>query len=342
MGAVLGLSAAVLMPAGTAQALPDCGAGGQVFGYGPTGSILECEITSGGTYAIYVFGANGGAQVIDLNPEQPGGKGAGIGAVFQLNLGDLLNVLIGIDGAEHAGEWKSEEIYAGGGGGGTFVTLLRGSADPVPLLIGGGGGGAGTASDGQPGRGLEGTPHEANGNGEYGNGGAGGLNGSGGGAGDTATGGAGGGGFYGDGGGSGSATGGLSFMNGGAGGVASPAEFCFGASGGYGGGGAAAWTDCTEDGGPGGGGGGGYSGGGGGGWDFWGNDGGAGGGGSSYYNPDYYVNGLLVQPGSNPFTGGGWFQIQQVQDSEGNPVPEPGTLAVLGVALGALAWRRRR
>lgn len=339
-GAALGIAAAVAMPAGTAYALPDCGSDGQLYEYGPTGSYLNCEITRTGTYMLLAYGANGGAQVIDETAHLSGGIGAGIAGTFQLNAGDFLRVLIGINGAQHAGEWKSEEIYAGGGGGGTFVALVRGGNDDgVPLLVAGGGGGAGTSSKGLDGRGLEGSPGAGTGDGQYGNGGTGGTNGAGGGAGQTATGGAGGGGYYGDGGGSGSATGGLSFMDGGTGGEAKTA-FCFGASGGFGGGGAAAWADCTEDGGPGGGGGGGWSGGGGG-WEFWGNDGGAGGGGSSYYNPAYATGLVYVEAGGNPYAEGmGQFRIMLQDDS--NDVPEPGMMAILGVALGVLGWQRRR
>jgi len=309
---------------------------GQEFVF--TGSMQQCTIQTSGTYIVTAWGAAGGDQRIDnLNPSVFGGQGTAMAANFALLAGDILQFLVGGKGGTAAGELFSGEIYAGGGGGGTFVALSRYNGNFEALIVGGGGGGAGTASAGQAGRGLDGGKNVPNGNGQYSNGGAGGLYGTGGGGANTATGGAGGGGFYESGGNSGSATGGASFNNGGWGGGPISA-FCFGAAGGFGGGGGAAWSDCTQSGGPGGGGGGGYSGGGGGGWDFWGNDGGAGGGGSSYVNSAYFVGGLNVQVGYN--LGDGLAAIA-VPPSRVDVV-EPGSLALLASGVAMFGLRRRR
>jgi len=334
------------IPAGSAFALPDCGSGGGLFTYQYTGAIVSCEITSAGNYVFAASGANGGDQRIDnLTPTTFGGKGTTIAAVFSMNVGDILYLLVGGVGGTQPGHLLADETYPGGGGGGTFIAILPDGFGDVPfaLLVGGGGGGASSRGTGQDGRGIEGDPGVPNGDGGGDSAGAGGANGNGGGGATTDTGGAGGGGFNGDGGsGSTTANGGSSFLNGGAGGGPINPSQCFGAPGGFGGGGGAGWSDCVGDEGAGAGGGGGYSGGGGGGWYFLGNDGGTGGGGSSYYWSERYVDSLSVLPGFNPNAdGNGVIRLQQLTVGD-VPIPEPATLGLLGASLIGLAAARRR
>ncbi|WP_338864773.1 endo-1,C4-beta-glucanase [Myxococcus stipitatus] len=208
---------------------------------GPTGppSPRTWTARKAGAYRITATGASGGSATAG----QPGGCGAKVGGVFNLQANDTLQLRVGQKG--------TAATYSAGGGGGTFVTL-NGS----PLLIAGGGGGLRTGSL-VPGRngstGTAGTAGSTNSSytSGFNAGGTAGLGGA-----RAATYGAGGGGWSGNGASDGSfGDGGFSFLAGGQGGAG---KTCGGlAHGGYGGGGAG--NGCY-----GGGGGGGYSGGGGG------------------------------------------------------------------------------
>jgi hypothetical protein len=167
-----------------------------------TGSEVEFRVETTGEYTITADGASGGA-----GHGHAGGNGAEVTGAFTLNAGDVIEIIVGGEGAAGGA--------AGGGGGGTFVyDVTTGTL----LEAAGGGGGAGFNNDGTVG--LSGT---SGGNGGGGGSGAGGTGGGGGiGANRGGDGGGGGGGFSSDGtkpafasasGGAGS-----SFLNGGAGG----------------------------------------------------------------------------------------------------------------------------
>lgn len=208
-----------------------------------TGTSLDGNVTSlngiqqwvapvTGTYIIEAAGAQGFGNF--------GGRGAVMTGEFNLNAGDVLNILVGQEGGCCIGSGTNQH----GGGGGSFVV----DATNNPLIVAGGGGGSWASSFNA----ITDAPITQNGNNGFdgptnGNGGVGGN----GGQSVASTGG--GGGFLTD------ATlpntpGGLSFLNGGQGGFSTTS----GGEGGFGGGGGAnSWNNRRS------GGGGGYSGGGG-------------------------------------------------------------------------------
>jgi hypothetical protein len=221
-----------------------------------SGQIIQYTVTTTGVYSIAAYGAQGGSSGYST-----GGLGAEIVGDFTLTTGEVLDILVGGQGATYR---------SAGGGGGTFVIAAPagGTGSGTKLVIAGGGGGsyagyyggnALTGTSGGQGGGLVGFP-----------GGSGGTSGGGGGA--YRFGNGGGGGYTGNGAGY-HFGGGSSFTNGGAGGYGG----LYG-KGGFGGGGGRNIF------GVGGGGGGGYSGGGGG-YDR------SGGGGGSY---DGGTNQVLV------------------------------------------------
>ena len=251
-----------------------------------------------GVYDILAIGAQGG----DSNGF--GGLGAEVGGDFRLTAGEVLSIVVGLDGNGPQGF----PSFTGDGGGGTLVLTSTGTA----LLIAGGGGGASDEWDGGPGL------ISGNGGNAYGGpGGNGGVDGSGGGAGVAPDAAGGGGGLNSAGG------GGLGGFSG------DGVSGAGGAQGGGGGGGGGNLFGSF------GGGGGGFSGGGGGG------DGGivdgvdAGGGGGGSLNTAF-AN-LIGFDGVQ--SGNGEVEI----DFVGPAIPEPSTWAMLllGFAgLGALAYRR--
>jgi hypothetical protein len=103
-----------------------------------TGGIQSYVVPATGAYIIEASGAQGGAG------GGPGGKGARLKGTFYLNAGDILQIVVGMQG--EAGSTPHQP--AGGGGGGTFVWL---GARPTPLplepLLAAGGGGGGAGSD---------------------------------------------------------------------------------------------------------------------------------------------------------------------------------------------------
>jgi hypothetical protein len=170
-----------------------------------------------GVYDILAFGAQGG------NSGGDGGLGAEVGGDFRLTAGEVLSIVVGVDG-----NGPQEFGFTGNGGGGTLVLTSTGTA----LLVAGGGGGASDEFDGGPGSASGGG---GNGGGAGGNGG---VDGSGGGAGVGADGVAGDG--AGGGGGLNSGGGGALCCTGGGGVNGGPIGFNFGGGGGgfSGGGGA--------------------------------------------------------------------------------------------------------
>ena len=225
-----------------------------------SGSIVQWTAPQTGSYEITAYGAQGGGCGI-----YAGGMGAIMSGTFQLNQGDVLNILVGQEGIppQYSG------YGGGGGGGGSFVVGPNNNTNPL-VVAGGGGGvsgnctGASDATTSTTGNNATGTA-KSNQEGSGGTGGGGGSIGS-----DSYQyGGGGGGGFSGDGGthylnqviynGSMAAQGGFSYLNGGAGGVGGNYNGKLSSvwAGGFGGGGAGSGFSS--------GGGGGYSGGGGGG-----------------------------------------------------------------------------
>ena len=187
--------------------------------YGPgivsvNAGIQEWVVPVSGTVRIEAIGASGGDGTDGANTLP--GKGAKIAGDFQLNAGDVLQIIVGQEGLAQGG---------GGGGGGSFVWI---NGQNVPLVVAGGGGGSG--DEGQSGVPLafngkdavviqDGTSSGAN-VGQGGTAGSGGLSGGGGaGAGWLANG-------------AGGALGGKAPINGGQGGINGQV------SGGFGGGGA--------------------------------------------------------------------------------------------------------
>jgi len=308
-GALLALG----LPGAAALATPVVTCGGAVTCFSESGSIVTYEVTASGLYDITAWGAQGGNA--SLGPI--GGDGAEIGGEFNLTAGTTFDIAVG-----QQGQSDSSLIAGGGGGGGSFVVeTVGGTATPLVIAGGGGGGGGGTGGSngdtGQAGQNATAggsvidTPGGAPVSGGFGGfpgggqagGGGGGFNSIGGGTEGQLVGG--GGGDFADG----------LYAGEGANG-ANPADG--GSNGGFGGGG---------------GGGGGYS--------FEGlGTGGGGGGGSSY------IDAALVLPDDQIDLGGvnagdGFITFDLVQAAESASVPEPGSVALIGVGLVALGLLKR-
>jgi Glycine rich protein len=114
------------------------------FTFDYTGSIQEYTVQDAGVYSIFAVGAQGGAfDSGPTDPADPGEKGSLVTGAFQLQGGDILNILVGGKGGNGNGL-----VAAGGGGGGTFVALkvlnpATGSFNFLPLVVAGGGNGYG-------------------------------------------------------------------------------------------------------------------------------------------------------------------------------------------------------
>lgn len=108
------------------------------FVFHGTGFIQSYVVPTTGSYLIEACGAQGGIG------GGAGGKGASIKGTFQLNKGDVLQVLVGMQGKKGSAFFKP----AGGGGGGSFVWE---GALPYPLpsqpMLAAGGGGGGPGGD---------------------------------------------------------------------------------------------------------------------------------------------------------------------------------------------------
>lgn len=205
--------------------------------------IQRWTVPTTGSYRFTAKGASGGNNVLN------GGLAAQMVSTFNLNQGDIIQILVGQMGSNGTGNTCGTD---GGGGGGSFVATSGGS---LLLASGGGGGGASNsigqtefknAIDGTSGRnGAGGPPYGGTG----GTGGAGGTYNTG----SCVAVGSTGAGWTGDGSGLGPTNAVSISVGGGTGGFTSSSAF-----GGFGGGGAPGTNYCA-------GGGGGYSGGGGGG-----------------------------------------------------------------------------
>jgi PEP-CTERM motif len=297
-----------------------------------TGAIQTYTIATTGLYQINEFAAQGGNGVdSNNNGGTNGGMGAMVTAYFDLNAGDVRSVLVGGAGANGTTYSTLAGATFGGGGGGGGGSFVYDTTTSVLLEVAGGGGGghgysffSNTSGVGQSGSaGQNGVTIGS------GTGGLGGIGGSGGAGGFF---GGGGGGYSGAGGTTTNGTlptGGSSFIAGGAGGDDNPTggSTHTGGTGGFGGGGGGGGL---SDGG--GGGGGGYSGGGGGPKE------GSGGGGGSYVDISG-TNPILTLGGS---IGGGNGEVNITLQSTPSPVPEPGTVFLLGSGLAALTARRRK
>jgi hypothetical protein len=108
------------------------------FTFDYTGSLQEYRVQDAGVYSIFVVGAPGGSS----QPDQEvvlGGAGSIANANFNLQSGDILEILVGQRG--------KDAYYSAGGGGGTFV--VRKFLDQttqlynyLPLIVAGGGDGS--------------------------------------------------------------------------------------------------------------------------------------------------------------------------------------------------------
>ena len=205
-----------------------------------SGSIVQWTAPQTGSYQITAYGAQGGGDW------GFGGSGAIMSGTFHLNEGNVLNILVGGQGAR-GGQDYVNNYYSPSGGGGSFVAGGLGGPSSLLVVAGGGGGvdpytekstdtGAADASTGTSGKHATGTYRSSQE-------GAGGTDGSGGTIGiDSANdgGGGGGGGFSGNGGshvGGGKAQGGFAYLNGGAGGAGGSTFGYAPPNGGFGGGG---------------------------------------------------------------------------------------------------------
>jgi hypothetical protein len=112
-----------------------------------------------GVYDILAFGAQGG------NSGGDGGLGAEVGGDFRLTAGEVLSIVVGVDG-----NGPQEFGFTGNGGGGTLVLTSTGTA----LLVAGGGEGGNGGVDGSGG-GAGDAPDGAGGGGGLNSGGGGAL-----------------------------------------------------------------------------------------------------------------------------------------------------------------------
>jgi len=104
-----------------------------------TGAIQTYVVPSTGNYVIEAAGAQGGIG------GGPGGKGARVRGTFHLTAGEVLQIVVGLQGAPGS----AGDQPAGGGGGGSFVWKgLLSLPVPVRPLLAAGGGGGGNGSDG--------------------------------------------------------------------------------------------------------------------------------------------------------------------------------------------------
>ncbi len=318
----------MLASAGTAKATTTS------FGY--TGTVVAWKVPETGYYIIDIAGAQGGGDGGGIG-SAAGGDGVEIAAQqFLLTGGEVLDIVVGGQGATAPSPTNPYFDVGGSGGGGSFLFADPiGPDGPTPLLIAGGGGGAFWSDNEAGGPGQFGTSG-ANGTGT--GAGAGGSNGQGGGGGTNSYSGGGGAGLLSPGT-AGSSTGSIFpvFVSGGggsswptfAGGVGPALPGAGGlvsVDGGFGGGGAG--------GNYGGGGGGGYSGGGGGGGVASDNHniGGAGGGGGSFIS--YYD---LQPPFYRMNAGNGFIDITLTY-----ALPEPATWALMLIGFGAIGLSMRK
>ncbi|HVZ63298.1 MAG TPA: glycine-rich protein [Lacunisphaera sp.] len=121
----------------------------------PMGKVVYYLVATSGRYVIEAAGAQGGAG------GGPGGKGALVRGTFQLEEGDVLQIVVGQQGGAGSAPHHPADIASafmddaavvgrrfapragGGGGGGSFVWKFdRRCLAPIePLLVAGGGGG---------------------------------------------------------------------------------------------------------------------------------------------------------------------------------------------------------
>lgn len=102
--------------------------------------VQRIRIPNTGLYMVHAEGARGGDAYLPSdsnNPNYYGGSGAVAWGLFELEEGQILNMVIG-----QPGNWRSSSggsNWGGGGGGGTFVWK---DGATTPLIVAGGGGGS--------------------------------------------------------------------------------------------------------------------------------------------------------------------------------------------------------
>ena len=110
--------------------------------------IQTFTIPAGGFYRVHLLGAAGGCG--NDNPlHQPGGSGASVTAVLELEAGTELSVVVGQSGDSYPDGSRSS-YRAGAGGGGTFLFIAGSDIVGDMLLAAAGGGGGASYASGDP------------------------------------------------------------------------------------------------------------------------------------------------------------------------------------------------
>ena len=132
-------------------------------------SVVEYEhtIEVTGWYLIQIWGGDGGDggnSIIGLGEGGESGKGGYVQGYVHLERGDIVNIFMGVNGADGSSKW----LVAGGGGKHSRASVIKDGEETVLMIAGGGGGGgyyllgAGTAGGSVTATDTNGNPSSAN------------------------------------------------------------------------------------------------------------------------------------------------------------------------------------